>query len=68
VKRLSGKDMCRALERKGWRFARIKSSHHIYISPDGLRSVPVPVHGNKTLPIGTQRVFMRQTGLSTADL
>ncbi|HBI45232.1 MAG TPA: hypothetical protein DDY78_20610 [Planctomycetales bacterium] len=68
MKRLSGKDMCRALERKGWRFARIKSSHHIYISPDGLRSVPVPVHGNKTLPIGTQRVFMRQTGLSTADL
>ena len=68
MKRVSGKDMCRALERKGWRFARIKSSHHIYVSPDGLRSVPVPVHLNKTLPTGTQRVIMRQTGLTDADL
>ena len=68
MKRVSGKDMCRVLERKGWRFARIKSSHHIYISPDGLRSVPVPVHGNKALPVGTQHVIMRQTGLTAADL
>ena len=53
MKRVSGKDLCRALERKGWKFARIKSSHHIYVSPDGLRSVPVPVHANQTLPMGT---------------
>ena len=68
MKRVSGKDLCRALERKGWKFARIKSSHHIYVSPDGLRSVPVPVHANQTLPMGTQRVIMRQTGLAAADL
>src|SRR5713226_6307966 len=51
-------DTCKALERRGWTFDRIRGSHHIYVSPDGRRSVPVPVHGNKTLPPGTQHVIM----------
>jgi len=68
VKRVSGKAMCRALERKGWRLLRIRSSHHIYGSPDGRMQVSVPVHGNRTLPPGTQRAIMRTAGLTDADL
>jgi len=68
VKHVSGKAMCKALERKGWTLDRIRGSHHIYVSPDGTRSLPVPVHGNRTMKPGTQRVLMRQAALTDADL
>ncbi len=68
MKAVSGKHLCKVLERKGWTLARIHSSHHIYKSPNGSLTVSVPVHGNKTLPTGTQRGIMRTTGLTEADL
>jgi predicted RNA binding protein YcfA (HicA-like mRNA interferase family) len=33
VKTVSGKRMCRILERQGWELARINGSHHIYRHP-----------------------------------
>ncbi len=60
--------MCKVLERRGWRFVRIRSSHHTYASPDGRVQVTVPVHANKTLKAGTQRGIMRDAGLIDADL
>jgi predicted RNA binding protein YcfA (HicA-like mRNA interferase family) len=68
VKAVSGKHLCAVLQRKGWRLDRIKSSHHIYKSPDGSRTVSVPVHGNRTLPTGTQHGIMKSAGLVEADL
>jgi predicted RNA binding protein YcfA (HicA-like mRNA interferase family) len=68
VKHISGKDMCKVLERKGWRLIRVKSSHHHYLAPDRSRTVPVPVHGNRTLKPGTQHNIMRAAGLTDADL
>jgi predicted RNA binding protein YcfA (HicA-like mRNA interferase family) len=50
MKAVSGKEMCKALERAGWRLVRIRSSHHIYHKAGAPRPVPVPVHGNQTLP------------------
>lgn len=67
MKRVSGKEMCRVLERLGWALDRINGAHHIYRHPDG-RSVPVPVHGNKTLKIGTQRSIMRLASVRPEDL
>ena len=46
MKRVSGKEMCKVLERLGWALDRIRGAHHIYRHADG-RTVPVPVHGNK---------------------
>jgi predicted RNA binding protein YcfA (HicA-like mRNA interferase family) len=60
--------MCRVLERHGWLFARIDGSHHIYSKKGRLRNIPVPAHGNRTLPAGTQRAIMRQAGLTDTDL
>ena len=68
MKPVSGKQLCKALERKGWRLARIHSSHHIYKNAAGTRTASVPVHGNRTLPTGTQRGLMRTTGLTDNDL
>ena len=68
MKAVSGKDLCKALERHGWIFQRTQGSHHIYSRPDRSEIVSVPVHGNKTLKTGTQRSIMRTAGLTEDDL
>ena len=68
MKPVSGKELCRVLERHGWALARIKGAHHIYKRSGAPRPVPVPVHGNKTLKAGTQAGIMREAGLTDEDL
>jgi predicted RNA binding protein YcfA (HicA-like mRNA interferase family) len=68
VKPVSGKRMCKVLERRGWSLDRINGSHHVYESPDHPFTISVPVHGNRDIPTGTQRTIMRLAGLTDADL
>ena len=66
---VSGRRMCKALERRGWVFMRISGSHFIYSHPGPPRMVvSVPVHGNRDLKPGTQRDLMRDAGLTDDDL
>ena len=67
MKPLSGKEMCRVLERAGWVLKRIQGSHHIYRRAGARRPLPVPVHGSQPLKRGTQGSIMRQAGLTDAD-
>ena len=68
MKAVSGKDLAKALERLGWIHTRTRGSHRIYASPDGQSITVVPVHGNQTLPIGTQRGIIKDAGLTEDDL
>jgi predicted RNA binding protein YcfA (HicA-like mRNA interferase family) len=68
LKAVSGKQMCKALERHGWKLDRIKSSHHIYKKTGHAAAISVPVHGNKTLKTGLQRGLMKQAALLEDDL
>jgi predicted RNA binding protein YcfA (HicA-like mRNA interferase family) len=68
MKPVSGSEMCRILEGKGWTRARIRGSHHVYNRPGARRPIAVPVHGNRPLKIDTQRSIMREAGLTDADL
>ena len=45
------------LKQHGWGLDRIKGSHHIFIK--GSKTIPVPVHGNKDIPIGTVKNIFR---------
>jgi predicted RNA binding protein YcfA (HicA-like mRNA interferase family) len=67
VKPVSGKQMGKVLEKRGWQLDRISGSHHIYTHPDGGR-VTVPVHGNRDLKPGTQRSIMRDANITDDDL
>ena len=67
MKAVSGKEMCRILERNGWGCTRIRSSHHRYEKASHA-PVIVPVHGNKTLKTGTQHEIMKNAGLTEDDL
>jgi predicted RNA binding protein YcfA (HicA-like mRNA interferase family) len=68
MKPVTGPEMCRALERRGWMLRRIKGSHHIYNRPGEPRPIPVPVRGNRLLSSGTQRSIMRAAELTDDDL
>lgn len=68
MKAVSGKELCRLLEARGWVRKRITSSHHIYARSDSLARISVPVHGNKTLKVGLQRHLMKIAGIDESEL
>lgn len=67
MKPISGKRMCKVLERRGWVNTRTRGSHRRYEKP-GYQPIVVPVHGNKMLKPGTQRSIMKATDLTEDDL
>jgi predicted RNA binding protein YcfA (HicA-like mRNA interferase family) len=68
MKSVSGKKLCKIVERHGWQLKRVTSSHHIY-SKQGLSVIlSIPVHGNRDLPVGTLRGIMKDAGLVEDDL
>lgn len=64
MKPLSGKELCRVLERHGWTLRRIHGSHHVYGKPGNPVRLSVPVHGNQTLRIGLLKHLLKEAGIS----
>jgi predicted RNA binding protein YcfA (HicA-like mRNA interferase family) len=58
---VSGKELIKLLEQKGWRLDRIEGSHHILAKAE--KTLSVPVHGNKDLGKGLLHALMKQGGL-----
>jgi predicted RNA binding protein YcfA (HicA-like mRNA interferase family) len=52
MKSLSGRDLARLLEERGWRLLRINGSHHIYGRAGSAVRLSVPIHGNRPLKVG----------------
>lgn len=63
---ISGKEMCRILEKIGFQKVHQKGSHVRYRHPDGRRTV-VPIHANEDLSIGLLREILKQIKLSRED-
>ena len=63
---VSGIRVVHALERHGFKVARINGSHHIMRHPDGRRTT-VPVHAGRDIRPGTLRNILRDTGLSVDE-
>jgi predicted RNA binding protein YcfA (HicA-like mRNA interferase family) len=59
MKAISGKQMCKILETKGWQLARVTGSHHIFVTAGQNTRISVPVHGNQDLKSGLQRAIMK---------
>lgn len=68
MKSISGKKLCKILEKSGWILTRIKGSHHIYTREDIPTIIVIPVHGNKDLPIGTLKGILKDAGLTEDDI
>ena len=60
---ISGRKMCKILEKLQFEKIHQVGSHVRYVHPDGRRTV-VPVHGNEQLSIGLIKDIMKQAQLS----
>ena len=67
MKAISGREFARVLEKKGWKLARVKGSHHVYIKESMIERISLPIHGNKPLKIGLLKHFLKVAGLKKAD-
>ena len=65
LRRLSGKEMLRFLEREGFALIRVRGSHHL-LRRGGTTTI-VPIHGNRSLKTGTLRKILREIDMTPAE-
>ena len=63
---ISGKKLCKILEKLGFEKIHGKGSHLRFKHPDGRRTV-VPIHANEALGIGLLSAILRQIKLSKEE-
>ncbi len=63
---ISGKKLCKILEKLGFERIYGKGSHVRFKHPDGRRTV-VPVHGNEEIGIGLLNEILKQIKLSREE-
>jgi predicted RNA binding protein YcfA (HicA-like mRNA interferase family) len=68
MKSISGKELCRILEKKDWQLKKIHGSHHVYMKAGRKERISVPVHGNKDLKIGMLKAIMKIEEISENEL
>jgi predicted RNA binding protein YcfA (HicA-like mRNA interferase family) len=68
VKQVSGKELARAIQRKGWTLSRIKGSHHIFVMQGRRERIVIPIHGNHPLKIGLLKSLMKIADMTEMDL
>ena len=68
MKQISGKDLARLVQRKGWSLARVHGSHHVFVMPGRRERIVIPVHGNRPLKVGLLRALMKIADLAEEEL
>ncbi len=67
---LSGKDLCKVLEKEGFVLVRQTGSHCIYQkeTDEGKVTIPVPVHSSRPLKKGTLHSILKKAGITKEKL
>lgn len=70
LRQLSGKELCRVLEKEGYKLVRQTGSHRIYqkATEEGNITIPVPAHSNKPLKKGTLHNILKKAGITKEKL
>ena len=68
MKSVSGKKLCKIVEKKGWMLRKVTGSHHIYVKTGINKILSIPVHKNRDLKIGTLKALMTVAELTENDL
>lgn len=68
MKQISGRDLARIVQKRGWILARIHGSHHVFTKPGRRERIVIPMHGNEPLKIGLLRALMKIAEVEEADL
>ncbi len=59
MKQISGKELCKLLEKNDWKLIRISGSHHIYIKIGNIARISVPVHANTPIKLGLLKAILK---------
>jgi predicted RNA binding protein YcfA (HicA-like mRNA interferase family) len=68
MKSVSGRELARVVERRGWRLLRVSGSHHIYGKPGGVVRLSIPIHANKALKTGLLRHLLKVAEIDESEL
>jgi predicted RNA binding protein YcfA (HicA-like mRNA interferase family) len=68
LRSLSGRDLARLVERRGWSLLRINGSHHIYGKSGSIVRLTIPIHGNRPLKRGLLAHLVKMAELPEEDL
>jgi predicted RNA binding protein YcfA (HicA-like mRNA interferase family) len=68
VKQLSGRELARIVQQRGWRLVRIQGNHHVFTMAGRRERLVIPIHGNRPLKVGLLRSLMKIVGLEESDL
>ena len=68
MKSVSGRELARVVERRGWTLLRVSGSHHIYGKPGSIVRLSIPIHGNKTLKTGLLRHLLKMAEIAEEEL
>lgn len=67
MKSISGKDLCRIVERHGWELRRIHGSHYIYGRQGSIVRLSISVHGTQSVKPGLLRHLLKLADIAEDD-
>jgi predicted RNA binding protein YcfA (HicA-like mRNA interferase family) len=68
MKSVSGRELARLVERRGWNLLRVNGSHHIYGKAGSIVRLSIPIHGNKALKTGLLRHLLKMAEIPEEGL
>ena len=68
MKQVSGRELARIVQRRGWTLARVHGSHHVFTMTGRRERIVIPIHGNQPLKVGLLRALMKIADLQESDL
>jgi len=68
MKSVSGRELARIVERRGWTLLRVNGSHHIYGKPGSVVRLSIPIHGNVALKTGLLRHLLKLAEIDEGEL
>ncbi|AXK83326.1 type II toxin-antitoxin system HicA family toxin [Pseudolabrys taiwanensis] len=68
MKSVSGRELARIVERRGWGLLRVNGSHHIYGKPGSVVRLSIPIHGNAALKTGLLRHLLKLAEIDEREL
>ena len=63
MKQITGKELAKMIEDRGWQLSRVKGSHHIYKHSHHKEHISIPIHGSRLLAPGLARHLMKIAGV-----
>ena len=68
MKGLTGSQLAKTLEKKGWELRRVKGCHHVYVKEGNPARISIPIHGSKQLKIGLLKHLMKIAEIDESEL